>query len=111
MKNLLRVVICLVAMVSASLMAQTNATKNQSAMYGNWVAHSTNTISSGAQTIVPDFCYYNATVPPVFAANPGAITGSTHQFFPFATNAAVTIVDGANTETVTPSSVVSPAAN
>lgn len=110
MKNIIASLVCVMALVSASL-GQTNALKNQSALYGNWVAHSTNTVASGAQTIVPDFCYFNATEPPAAGAtNGGATTSAGRQFFPFATNTAITIVDGANTETVTPSSVVAPAA-
>jgi len=109
MKNALITIACVLAMVSASL-AQTNAIKNQNSLYGNWVAHSTVTIASGTATITPDFCYFNPTVPPAAGSNTVGATTSGHQFFPFATNVPVTIVDGSNTETVTPSSVVSPAA-
>lgn len=86
-----------------------NGNLTQSAFYGNWIDSSLNAIPSGAQTINLTQCYYRATALGVNqGTNPPAGTGQNSFFFPFATNVPVTIVDGANTETVTPSSVSSP---
>lgn len=59
---------------------------------------SLNATASGAATINPSSCYVT------YGAN-------NVQAFPFATNVPVIIVDGSNTETVTPSAVTSPTPN
>lgn len=77
--------------------AASPALTNQSSYYGLWVVHSLNTIASGAATITVDNCYVRVGL-------------GNRLVFPFATNAAVTVIDGANTETVTPSAVSTPTA-
>lgn len=77
--------------------AASPALTNQSSYYGQWVVHSLNTVASGAATITVDNCYVRVGL-------------GNRMVFPFATNAAVTIIDGANTETVTPSAVATPTA-
>lgn len=101
MKQMALACIVFVGLVAGAIpaLAQGNALTNLSSTYGNWVGISNTTVASGSATISPVLCYVNV----------GA-QGGGRSFFPYATNAPVTIVDGANTETVTPSAVSSPAA-
>lgn len=95
--------------VAAAQQIFNNGNLTQSAFYGNWIDTATNAIPSGAQTMNLTQCYYRATALGINqGTNPPSGTGQNSFFFPFATNVPVTIVDGANTETVTPSSVATP---
>lgn len=95
--------------VAAAQQIFNNGNLTQSAFYGNWIDTATNAIPSGAQTMNLTQCYYRATALGINqGVNPPSGTGQNSFFFPFATNVPVTIVDGANTETVTPSSVATP---
>lgn len=92
------------------VLAQTtnNANLTQSALYGNWMANALNAVASGASTMSLNDCYFRTTGLGSNQNNPNALAGMNSQFFPLGTNAPVTIVDGANTETVTPSAVQAP---
>lgn len=64
--------------------------------YANWRVHSTNATAVGAATMILDNCF------------PTGIGSDNRAIFPFAANAPIAVVDGANSEVVTPSSVASP---
>ena len=66
--------------------AASPALMNQNAYYGQWAVHSLNAVSSGSNTMTLDNCFVRAGL-------------GNRQFFPFATNVTVTVVDGTNTET------------
>lgn len=103
MKQKLALAVLLIGGLVAGLpaLAQSgNALSNLSSLYGGWVAYSSSVVAAGAGTVVINNCYVNV----------GPIGGG-RTFFPFATNVPVTIADGANTETVTPSAVQTPIAN
>ncbi len=86
-----------------------NGNLTQSQSYGNWMDTSLNAISSGTATINLTQCYYRSSSLGINqGANPPSGVSQNSFFFPFATNVPVTIVDGSNTETVTPSSVGAP---
>ena len=109
MKRLISLVfsLCFLATFTSAQIAN-NANLTQSAIYGNWMANSLNAVSSGAQTISLNDCYFRTSGLGANQTNPNAVAGMNSQFFPLGTNAPVTIVDGANTETVTPSAVQAP---
>lgn len=90
----------LVAGTIPALAQSTNANNNLDSIYGQWMVTLSNSVSSGAQTLIPLQCYVNTSLPGI----------PKQQFFPFATNVPITIVDGSNTETVTPSAVSTPTA-
>lgn len=66
--------------------------------FGQYKVHSLNATASGAASMTLDSCYV-------------AQGANNVPQFPFATNVKITIVDGANTESVTPSAVTTPTPN
>lgn len=63
--------------------------------YANWILRTMNNVNAGSQTVYVDQCYPN-------------LGTNVTQFFPLATNAPLTISDGANSETITPTQVNRP---
>lgn len=103
------VLIVLAFLIPASAQIQNNGNLTQSSLYGNWIDTTLNAVSSGAQTISLSTCYFRAQSLGINqGSNPPAGQGMSSLFFPFGTNVPITIVDGANTETVTPSAVATP---
>jgi len=90
----------LVAGTLPALAQSTNALSNLSSLYGNWVMTTSSPVgTAGAATVTLVNCYVNVG---------GPQGGGNRQVFPLATNVPITVVDGANTETLTPSAVSSP---
>ena len=112
-RKVIAVFVCLFALalaIPAAAQISNNANLTQSQLYGNWLSTSTNAVASGAGTMSLSQCYFRTTSLGINqGANPPSGLGMNSLFFPLGTNVAVTIVDGSNTETVTPTAVSAPA--
>lgn len=92
----------LVAGTLPALAQATNALNNLNSLYGNWVMYTNAPVAaSGTATVTISNCYVNV--------GGGQAASGNRPIFPLNTNTPITVVDGANTETVTPSAVSTPA--
>jgi hypothetical protein len=94
--------------IAAPAQILNNGSLTQSGIYGNWQANSQNAVSSGTGTITMNQCYFRTNPLGINGPTPASAMGMNSQFFPLSTTMKVTVVDGSNTETVTPTAVSAP---